>query len=757
MDSISRGTDAAFQKGQRVGQYQIVEVLAPTRFGHIYLGQHMYQPIQVLIEGLLTPLLDEFTEDFLKSAQALRNLAHPHILCVRDMGVQQHYPFLVTDYFPYRTFNQVYAPKSNQPLMMLLPHLKQIASALQYAHSKYVLHGDIRPENILLSANGKLSLRGFLLEAIMRGSGRLNYRGTEAAEHAAMIYAAPEQIQGNIGSASDQYALGVLIYELLCGEAPFTGSSVEIAFQKIHAPAPLLRQKMPNLVSPDVERVVMKALENDPERRFPDVQAFINALGQEQDQSPGNLESAAPVQPTGIIAPSLVLPPAIPSTAPIGLSGAVPAFQVPPPGFLMATPPAPILPPFQGVAPMQVTPLGDQLGEPLGQVPQEYKETTAKQLPPPSEPPEPPARRPEGTSVARRVFAIGLVGIAALGGAGGWYLLSQRFSHIAPPVVSANTGPSATQTTINNQKGLVFTGHLASVNALAWSSDGQFIASASDDTFVQVFESATGTRRLIYKGHTEEVAAVAWSPNGYFIASAGQDRTVQVWNAASGGALVLAYKGHTDRVNSVSWSSDGQLLASGSDDKSVQVWSASSGGRTFTFLGHTAGVLCVGWQPDNSSVASSSWDGTLRDWATIQHGDHFDAGDQIFKYGGHGNNGVYALAWSPDGNFIVSAGGDQTVQISNGDDGTPRLPFFMDHRRKDHVNRVFAVSWSPDGTSIASGDEDGNVYVWRTAGRKTFFKYSGHKGVVNAIAWSPDGNFIASASADNTVHVWHPG
>ena len=80
MDGISRGTNAAFQKGQQVEQYQIVEVLTPTRFGHIYLGQHMYQPIQVLIEGLLPPLLDKFKEDFLKCAQALKNLEHPHIL-----------------------------------------------------------------------------------------------------------------------------------------------------------------------------------------------------------------------------------------------------------------------------------------------------------------------------------------------------------------------------------------------------------------------------------------------------------------------------------------------------------------------------------------------------------------------------------------------------------------------------------------------------------------------------------------------------
>ena len=128
MGDISRGPNAAFQKGQQFEQYQIVEVLTPTRFGHLYLGRHMHQPIQVLIEELLPPLLDEFKEDFLKCTQALKNLEHPHILCVRDMGVQQHYPFLVTDYLPYRTFRQIYALKSTQPLMTVLPHLKQIST-----------------------------------------------------------------------------------------------------------------------------------------------------------------------------------------------------------------------------------------------------------------------------------------------------------------------------------------------------------------------------------------------------------------------------------------------------------------------------------------------------------------------------------------------------------------------------------------------------------------------------------------------------
>ncbi|HEY7126564.1 MAG TPA: protein kinase [Ktedonobacterales bacterium] len=763
MDGTSKGAPAAFQKGQQVGNYQIVEVVAPTRFGHTYLGKHKSQPFQVVIEGLLPPLLDEYTAAFLKDAQALKKLEHLHMLSVRDFGVHQQYPFLVADSRPYRPFSQVYAPKSAQPLTLLLPHLKQIASALDYAHRQHILHGDLRPENILFSANDAVLLRGFLLEAIMQNRGRLNYRGEDAAEQEAMLYAAPEQIQGNTGYASDQYALGVLMYTLLCGKAPFSGSSVEIAFQKMHASALALRRRAPHLISPGVERVVMQALEKEPERRFPDVQACIAALEQAHDQlqpnqpqptpPPKSRRAAAPVQPMGVSTPPPVAPPVIPLPAPVGSSGKVPTFQANPPESLAPSPQTPVPPTLQSVAPMPISPPGGSPIAPLRLAPQEFKRAP-EQLPPAS---KPAPRSPNGASVTRRVFAVGLVGVAALGGAGGWYLLSQRFAQATLPLASAQTSVPATQITVNRQQGFIFTGHLASINALAWSPDGKLIASASDDTFVQVFEATTGTRRLIYRGHAEEVATVSWSPNGRLIASAGQDRTVQVWDAASGGTPVLTYPGHTDRVNSVAWSSDGHLLASGSDDKSVQVWQASSGERSFTFLGHTAGVLCVGWQPDGSSMASGSWDGTLRDWATFQHGNHFNAGDQIFNYGGHGTNEVYALAWSPDGEFIASAGADQTVQISNGVDGTPTPPFFTDHRRTDHTNRVFAVSWSPDGTSIASGDEDGNVYVWKAAERKTVFRYTGHQGAVNVVAWSPDGKFIASGSADTTVHVWQPG
>src|SRR5260221_467081 len=581
MDDMNKKVNFVYRKGERIGRYEIVNTLDQARFKDRYLGQQIPLHIPVIIEVFRPPLIDALKQIFLDRAQILMKLKHPNILRLRDAGVRNRYPFLVIDSASYLTVRQVCLPGSIQRLAESLPDLKQIAAALQYAHNQQVLHGDIQPENVLLDGNNNVLLWGFTFEAVMQNQEHLNSQLAGMMPEA-VAYTAPEQIRGKAEPASDQYSLAILIYELLCGTVPFTGSSIEVAHQQMHALPPSLRQRVPT-ISERVEGAIMKALAKDPGQRFSDIQTFINTLEQEQiaqSRAATEQRQPAPTQPA-----VMVVPPALPQ--------AVMPKASPPP-----------------VAPAPVK--GN---------------------------PSPPRRRDDNT-MTRRAFAVGLVGLAAVGGAGGWYLLQKRLAKPAPPAVGPNATPPATQTTVNNTKVLIFTGHLASVNALAWSPDGKLIASASDDTYVQIFDATSGRRKIIYSGHSEEVAAVAWSPDSKFIASGGQDTTVQ--------------------------------------------------------------------------------------------------------------------AWSPDGNFVVSAGADQTVQISNGIDGTPRPPFFTGHVNGQLANPVLSVAWSPDGTSIASGDTAGNVYVWKTAGRKTFFIYRGHKGAVNALAWSPDGKTIASASADSTVQLWQP-
>lgn len=715
MEGKSKQADIAYQKGQLIGQYKVLEILKQQQLADTFLGKGIEGKRPVVIKVLRPPLISELEKNFLTHARVLMEIKHPHILRLRDAGVDNHNPFLVTDYVSHVTLRQVFQRGSVQPLATFLPYLKQIASALQYGHDRHVLHGDIRLENILLNKDNQILLADFTIETIIQNRERLNYKHVES-----IAYTAPERIQGKAGPASDQYSLAIIVYELLCGEVPFTKSYLEIASQHINTPPPLLREKVPG-ISSSIEKIVMTALAKEPTKRFSNIQAFVNALEQAQHPqlrgSTSHKTPPPPVVPQPISPPAATVPVASPNDMPVQpiQHRQSPAFSPAPPAQL---PPSATPPPIFEDSPLA-------------------------------------ARRGNENTISRRAFAIGLVGLAAAGGVGGWYLLSQRLARSVPPTVGPNEIPPATQTTVDNKDVLIFTGHLASVNSLTWSPDGKLIASASNDTFVQIFDASSGERKLIHSRHSKEVTAVSWSPNGKFIASGSQDGTVQVWDAANG-RMIFIHKGHKDRVNGVSWSSDSRQIVSGSEDKTVQVWNAISGALSFNFQGHIAGVLCVGWQPDDSSVASGSWDGTLRDWATVQHGNHFTAGEQIFSYGGHGKNEVYALAWSSDGNFIASAGADQTVQISNGSDGTPRQPHFTGHRSNQRINPVRSVSWSPDGSFIASGDTYGTIYVWRVAGRKTIFTYQGQKGAVNAVAWSPDGKKIASASANSTVHVWQP-
>src|SRR5258708_8477582 len=229
----------------------------------------------------------------------------------------------------------------------------------------------------------------------------------------AVSYTAPEEIPRKAEPASDQYSVAILIYELLCGAVPFTGSSIEVAHQQMHALPPSLRQRVP-AISERVEGAIMKALAKDPGQRFSDIQTFINTLEQEQVEKcrPAAAQTQpAPAQPTGMAAP--------------------PAW---PQAVMPKASPPPVAP-----APVKGNP--------------------------------PPPRRRDDNTMTRRAFAVGLVGLAAVGGAGGWYLLQKRLAKPAPPAVGPNATPPATQTTVNNTTVLIFPAPLTTINALPCSPD----------------------------------------------------------------------------------------------------------------------------------------------------------------------------------------------------------------------------------------------------------------------------------------------
>lgn len=496
----------AEREGQQLGKYQLERLLGRGGFAEVYLGTHMHLKTQAAIKVLHTQLASpEEKEQFRTEAQTIATLMHPHIVRVLDFDIQDETPFLVLDYAPNGSLRQRLPPGQPVPASMLVSYVKQVAEALQYAHQQKLIHRDVKPENMLLGRNEEVLLSDFGIALVAQTTsadqGVQGIAGTTA-------YMAPEQLQGHPRPASDQYALGVVVYQWLSGATPFQGSYIEVASQHVLASPPPLRQRVPDL-SPAVEQVVMIALAKDPKERFANVLAFAQAFEQACQSERSSQASTPPAvftQPTVVVTP----PEQVTSRA--------------------LTPPAQISPALpMGAGPGTTDPTLRQAPGVVSPYPSDQHFS----------------HQGNTQGISRRTFVLALAGTAAAGGAVAWFLLSRQTTASTPQVssnptfaASATAQPTLTATSVVQAPppGTLlyrYTGHAHVVNAVSWSPDGKRVASASWDHTVHVWNAADGGNPLIYHGHNHEVNAVAWSPDGRFLASASFDQTVQVWDATS--------------------------------------------------------------------------------------------------------------------------------------------------------------------------------------------------------------------------------
>jgi WD40 repeat protein/serine/threonine protein kinase len=272
--------------GQQLGNYRLLRLLGRGGFAEVYLGEHVYLKRRAALKVLHTLLEEEDIEPFLAEAQLLASLNHPHIVRVHDFAVEQGTPFLAMDYALHGTLRQRHPRGSCLSLATTVSYVKQAAAALQYAHIHKVVHRDVKPENMLLGANQDVLLSDFGISLFTPSHEQLSTQNMAGT----LPYMAPEQIRGKPSFASDQYALGVVVYEWLCGVRPFEGSMTEVMVQHLTMPPPALREKDPSLPEA-VEAVVLKALAKEPQDRYENVQMFALALEQASAESLQNQRS----------------------------------------------------------------------------------------------------------------------------------------------------------------------------------------------------------------------------------------------------------------------------------------------------------------------------------------------------------------------------------------------------------------------------------------------------------------------------------
>lgn len=266
--------------GQQLGNYRLVRLLERGGFADVYLGHHIHLNTQAAIKILHTPLESKNIEQFRTEARTLAHLIHPRIVRLLDFGIVNAIPYLIMDYASNGSLRQQYPSGMIRPFEEIVSIVLEVAEALQYAHEKKIIHRDVKPENIFLREDNEAVLGDFGIAVLSRTSESQQTQDVKGT----FTYMAPEQLQGHPSRASDQYSLGVVVYECLTGTVPFHGSSAEIMSQHLLMPPPSIVQRVP-LVSPLIEQVVLKALEKDPNRRFQSVRQFAQALASAVDKS----------------------------------------------------------------------------------------------------------------------------------------------------------------------------------------------------------------------------------------------------------------------------------------------------------------------------------------------------------------------------------------------------------------------------------------------------------------------------------------
>jgi eukaryotic-like serine/threonine-protein kinase len=655
--------------GQRLGNYRLVRLLGRGGFARVYLGEHLRLGTEAAIKLLSTHLADDDVEKFLVEARTIARLEHPHIIRILDFDVEQEIPFLVLSYAPNGTLRQRYPKGTRLPLDIIVSYLKQAADGLQYAHDARLIHRDIKPENMLLGRQNEILLSDFGIAVVAHSS---HSQSTQEVV-GTVSYMAPEQIQGKPRPASDQYGLGVIVYEWLSGTLPFRGTTAEIATQHLHANPPPLQEQATN-ISPTIEAVVLKALEKDPHRRFESVQEFATVFERTCQGFLPIPNTAQPDSSTWSVSP----------TSPTGND------------TLYASP------------------------------------TLAENKFQPSQ----PAKRSISRRVLL-ASAIGVVSLAGVGGSLLWWALSQKLrmgstlvtytGHLSPVATvawspdGARVASGSSDQTVqvwdatSGAHPFIYRGHTTNINAVAWSPahTHQRIASASGNSFfggehdVQVWDAVTGRHRLTHKGHTRPVHAVAWSPDGSRIASGSEDNTVKVWDASSGNDIQV-YTGHKGVISSLAWSPDGARIASASNDATVQVWDSHTASLAFS-IKQTSTVNAVAWSPDSTRIASASGNFFFGGEHSAQVW-NASTGTPILTYKGH-SAPVSTVAWSPDSKYIASAsaGFEKVVLIWDAASGATIFTY------RGHTLGVTSVAWSPDGQLMASASNDGTVRIWEAS------------------------------------------
>ena len=271
-------------RGQKINdRYEIIKTIGEGGMANVYLANDTILDRKVAIKVLRGDLSNDekFIRRFKREALSVSNLSHPNIVEVYDVGEEDGNYYIVMEYIDGKTLKQLLQKRGALTLTEVIDIMCQLTDGLAHAHEAYIIHRDIKPQNIMIEDNGLVKITDFGIAMALNSTQLTQTNSVMGSVH----YLPPEQANGKGSTVkSDIYSLGILMYELLTGSVPFKGdTAVEIALKHMKEKIPSIRKQNPTIPQ-SVENIVLKATAKNPKNRYDTVRDMYNDLKTAMDR-----------------------------------------------------------------------------------------------------------------------------------------------------------------------------------------------------------------------------------------------------------------------------------------------------------------------------------------------------------------------------------------------------------------------------------------------------------------------------------------
>ena len=607
-------------------RYRILQQVGKGGFGAVYKAADMQfgnrlVAIKEMSQASLTPQeMVEATDAFKREAMLLAGLTHPNLPRIYEQFTDMGRSYLVMDFIEGETLEDALAklPGNRLPVDRTLEIAIQLCGVLDYLHMRQppIVFRDLKPANVMLAANGHIYLIDFGIARHFKPG-----QSKDTAALGSTGYAAPEQYgRAQSTPRADIYALGATVHQLLTGHDP---SDTPFQF------APLRLAGLPFL--PRLQQLLTQMLDMDASKR----PASAAILRQELQAMSTQLLIARTNPLPATLPPGYQPPASLPATSTIQrkAAGAASSASVPAPAnmrFACNGHSSRITAVAWSLDGRHLASASYDKSARIWDSTNGYREIIYRGH---VDRVQALAWSPDGKRVAsassdRTVQIWDAITGRSLFTYHGHSLPVMAVAWSPDGTRVASGGDDKTVQVWDAGNGmLIYThrGHSGRVQAIAWSPDGARIASGGDDKTVQVWMHArpkssffskllsAASSSSTYRGHTAKVYALAWTPNGQRIASVSADKTLQVWDAL-GSKKYFIYRSNGASLNTIAWSPDGRFIAAGGNDKMAHIWDAVTRQGVSTYHGHSNYVTALAWSPDGKLLASASVDRSIQVW-----------------------------------------------------------------------------------------------------------------------------------------------